>query len=245
LILNVVVVVFAEGSYLHYISQNIHTNMKHFSLATLALATLVSLTSCSEKDGSESTSKETASTTTTTPAAATETPAPPMDSAAKMKAWMEYMTPGDAHKVLAAGAGSWKTETTMWMEPGAPAQSSTGKASNEMILGGRYQRTVHKSQMMGESFEGEGLTAYDNAKKLFVSSWVDNMGTGVMVLEGPWDESTKSMTLKGTCTDPTTGKDMAIREVYRIIDDTHHEMQMFCTQDGKEYKNMEMKMTKI
>jgi hypothetical protein len=167
-----------------------------------------------------------------------------MDSAAKMKAWMAYMTPGEPHKMLAASDGKWKTETTMWMEPGAQPQTSTGQATNKMIMGGRYQRTEHKSTMMGQSFEGEGITGYDNAKKVFVSTWIDNMGTGVMQMEGPWDDATKTMTLKGSCKDPITGKETTMREVYKIIDDKHHEMQMYSTVDGKEYKNMEMKMTK-
>jgi hypothetical protein len=33
-------------------------------------------------------------------------------------------------------------------------------------------------------------------KKMFSSSWVDNMGTGIMNMEGTWDEATKSIILK-------------------------------------------------
>lgn len=219
--------------------------MKHFTLTMLSVAMLAATVSCSDNKSGETTTKDATATTATTPATTTETPAPPMDSAAKMKAWMDFMTPGEPHKMLAAATGTWKTESTMWMEPGAQPMTSTGTSTNTMILGGRYQRMVHKSEMMGEKFEGEGVTAYDNAKKMFVSSWIDNMGTGVMMMEGPWDEATKSMTMKGTMTDPNTGKDIAVREVYRIVDDKHHEMEMYCTMDGKEYKNMEMKMTKM
>lgn len=28
------------------------------------------------------------------------------------------------------------------------------------------------------------LLAYDNARKLFISTWIENVGTGMMVLEG-------------------------------------------------------------
>jgi hypothetical protein len=218
--------------------------MKHSLLVAAMATTIFSLSSCSETGGGETATKDsTATATTTTPA--TETPAPPMDSAAEAKAWMDYMTPGEPHKMLAASNGKWKTETTMWMKPGAPPQTSTGEATNSMIMDGRYQRTVHKSEMMGMPFMGEGLTAYDNAKKMYVSTWVDNMGTGVMQLQGPWDDASKSMTLKGSCTDPITGKDMTIREVYTIVDATHQKMEMYCMQDGKEFKNMEMTMTKM
>jgi hypothetical protein len=168
-----------------------------------------------------------------------------MDSAAMMKAWQDYATPGQPHQMLAASDGKWKTESTMWMEPGKPPTTGTGEAVNKMIMGGRYQRMTYRGDMMGMPFEGEGITGYDNSKKVFVNTWIDNMGTGVMQMEGPWDEATKSMTLTGSCKDPITGKQTTMREVYKIIDDKHHQMEMFSTVDGKETKTMEMKMTKM
>lgn len=219
--------------------------MKHNTLIAAIAASIIGLAACSEnKGGGETGTKDTMATNSTSTATA-ETTTPPMDSAAKMKAWMDYMTPGEPHKMLASANGKWKSETTMWMEPGAPAQTSTGEATNTMIMDGRYQRMTFKGSMMGMPFEGEGITAYDNAKKMFVSTWIDNMGTGVMQMEGPWDEASKSMTLKGSMKDPITGKECTMREVFKIVDDKHQQMEMYSTQDGKEYKNMEMKLTKM
>ncbi len=42
-------------------------------------------------------------------------------------------------------------------------------------------------------FEGMSLMGYDNAKKVFMSSWVDNMGSGIMQMEGTWDPNTKTI----------------------------------------------------
>jgi hypothetical protein len=98
---------------------------------------------------------------------------------------------------------------------------------------------------MGMPFEGIGTLAYDNAKKEFISTWVDNMGTGVMVLTGNWDEGNKTLSLKGDCTDPGTGKDMQIRETLKVVDDKHQVMEMYMTQaGGKEFKTMEIKSAK-
>jgi hypothetical protein len=41
---------------------------------------------------------------------------------AAMKAWQNYMTPGDIHKMLAASDGTWNEDITMWMAPGAHLQ---------------------------------------------------------------------------------------------------------------------------
>lgn len=160
------------------------------------------------------------------------------------KAWAEYMTPGTVHQMIAKSDGEWSFDLTMWMKPDAPPTTSTGTTVNKMILGGRYQESVHKSTMMGMPFEGHGLLAYDNAKKIFQSSWVDNMGTGIMNMEGPWDEATKSITFTGKTVDPMTGKDMGVKEIFKMVDDNHHVMEMYMTNDGKEFKTMEIKFAR-
>ena len=164
---------------------------------------------------------------------------------AEMKAWMDYMTPGEFHKEMAKWDGEWNEDITMWMAPGAPAQKSTASCVNKMILGGRYQSSIHKGSFSGMPFEGISTTGYDNAKKTFISTWVDNMGTGVMVLEGTWDEKGKMLTMKGKQTDPATGKEMGVREIFRVIDDNTQKMEMFMTPaGGQEFKSMEITFTR-
>ncbi len=67
------------------------------------------------------------------------------------------------------------------------------------------------------------------------------MGTGIMNLEGTWDEGSKSIEFKGKSTDPSTGKVMTVREVFKIVDDNTQMMEMYCMQNGKEMKTMEIK----
>ena len=168
----------------------------------------------------------------------------PVDQAAMEKAWQTYMTPGDVHKMLAKSDGEWTEDITMWMAPGAPAQKSTATVVNKMVLGGRYQQSIHKGTIMGQPFEGMGTVGYDNSKKMFVSSWVDNMGTGLMYMEGPWDDATKTITMKGKQTDPVTGKDMEMKQTVKIIDDNTQQFEMFTIQNGKESKTMEINLKK-
>ena len=42
------------------------------------------------------------------------------DSAAMMKAWMDYATPGPMHELLAKDNGTWDADITMWMTPDGP-----------------------------------------------------------------------------------------------------------------------------
>src|SRR5687767_6936424 len=162
----------------------------------------------------------------------------------EMKAWTDYMTPGDVHKMMAKWDGKWKGDVTMWMQPGAPPTKSTSTTVNKMIMRGRYQEGRHTGNMMGMPFEGVSTVGWDNARKVLVSTWIDNMGTGVMYMEGPWDAASKSATLKGKATDPMTGKEMDIREVFTIVDDNTQKMEMYCTQKGQEFKTMEIVYTR-
>ena len=170
-----------------------------------------------------------------------ETPEVPMDSIAMQKAWEAYMTPGDAHKMMAAEEGKWNNEITFWM--GSEEEKATSTAEVKMIMGGRYQVGKYTGDMMGMAFEGQSTLAYDNATKEYISTWIDNMGTGLGVLRGTYDEARKSTTLTGSMVDPITGKEKQVREVYTIVDDNTRKMEMYETgADGKENKTMEIVM---
>lgn len=167
------------------------------------------------------------------------------DSATMMKNWQDYMTPGDMHKMLAKSDGEWNGEVTMWMYPGAPEQKSISAAVNKMIMNGLYQESNHSGDMMGMPFSGKSIVGYDNHLKEFISTWIDNMGSGIMVMRGPWDEATKTITLKGKMIDPGTKAETDVKETFKTIDDNTQEMEMFViTPDGKEFKTMNIKYTR-
>lgn len=171
----------------------------------------------------------------------------PVDSATATKAWMDYATPGEMQKMLAKSDGNWVGETTMWMENGSQPMMSKSEATNKMVFDGRYQMSTHKGDMMGMPFEGISIVGYDNSKKKFVSSWIDNMGTGIMNMEGIWNASTKSIEFKGKMTDPSRpGKDCNVREIYTFVDDNTQKMEMYGpdAKTGKEFKTMEINYTR-
>lgn len=164
--------------------------------------------------------------------------------AAAQKAWEDYMTPGDMHKMMAKADGEWKYDMSMWMAPGTEPTKSTGTCTNRMILGGRYQESTFKGSFMGMPFEGISVTGYDNAKKMFHSNWIDNMGTGIMNSEGKWDDAAKAIVLMGKSFDPSSGKEMTTKTMMKIIDDNNHVMEMYMVDNGQDVKTMELKLTK-
>jgi len=167
-------------------------------------------------------------------------PAAPMDTTGMTKAWEDFKTPGAMHKWLAAQNGTWEGEVSQWMDPAAPPMKSKNTIVNSMILNGLYQQSKFTGTMFGMPFEGQSTTGYDNAKKMFVATWVDMSGSGIVYMTGNWDEATKTLNLKGRQTDPMTGKDCDIREELKIIDDNTQTMTMYGPgMDGKEMKFME------
>jgi hypothetical protein len=73
-----------------------------------------------------------------------------------------------------------------------------------------------------------------------VSSWIDNMGTGIMTGVGTSDASGNVIHWVGTMNDPVTGKPAKSRMVTTVIDDNHHTFEMFGIPPGakKETKVM-------
>ncbi len=222
--------------------------MKHSIIAICMLS--VAAISCNNNDTKKDATATPGDTSiaTSTTAADKKEPAPRavLDSATKMKNWQAYSTPGEVHKMLAGENGTWTGDMTMW-EPGKPPQSTKITTINKMILGGRYQVSTNTGNMMGMPFEGISTIAYDNARKTFINTWIDNMGTGMMVMEGTWDDATKTINFKGNMVDPEMGDGSTkpIRQTYQSIDSHTQLMAMYCSgPDGKEMKIMEIKYTR-
>lgn len=207
------------------------------SICIPLIAATVWLCSCAEK--------KTETPVAETPApAAVETPeVKDLPDSVKMQNWQAYMTPGDMHAMMASWDGKWVDSMTMWMAPGAPPEMHVTNSEIKSLMGGRYSTATHRGNMMGMDFEGLSTMAWDNQRKVFINTWIDNFGTGISVLEGPWDEATKTINLKGKMVDPSygDGRMTDYRQVITLIDDKTQKSEMFSMgADGKEFKNMEI-----
>ena len=108
--------------------------------------------------------------------------------------------------MLASTAGTFSYIVKMWMDPKGNPSESTGTATRKAIMDGRYVTGEYSGtfkmpgadgKMKDMNFKGMSLDAYDNVKQKFVSSWIDNMGTGIMMLDGTYDAATKTFTYAG------------------------------------------------
>lgn len=215
--------------------------MKNVLLTAAVLAAC--LTSCQKEKTTTVTTTKTDTLVITKPD--TVTAGETIDSVAAERAWKDYMTPGDQHKMLADETGSWDVTMKFWMGPETVPQTDKSTAEAKMIMGGRYQETTYKGTMMGMPWEGKSTVAFNNKTGMYTSTFIDNSGTGMMVGTGIYDEPTKSINLKGEIVDPVTGKTIKYREVYTFVDAKTRKMELFDTKGGQpEYKSLEIIMTR-
>ena len=173
-------------------------------------------------------------------------------SAEEMKQMMELSKLNENHKMLASTAGTWSYTVKMWMDPSGKPTESTGTATRKAIMDGRYVSGEYhgKFKMPGPdgkmtdmNFIGMSMDGYDNTKKKFVSGWIDNMGTGIMVTEGTYDAGTKSITYTGEF-EMMPGMKSKVREVIKLTDKDHMSMEYYEDRGQGEAKTMEINYTK-
>jgi hypothetical protein len=169
-----------------------------------------------------------------------------------MAKMMELAKPGENHMTLQGLKGEWNYKVKAWMNPGAPPMESSGTTVTKVTMGGRYFISEHKGvmqmpgadgKMMDMQFNGMAIEGYDNVKKKFVSSWIDNMGTGIMNSEGDYDAATKTLTYTSEY-EPMPGMKTKVRQVIKFSDADHHRMDFYEDRGGTEVKTMEIFYTR-
>ena len=169
-----------------------------------------------------------------------------------MATMMELAKPGENHKLLADAAGTWDYKVKFWMSPDGPPMESTGTSVARIVMEGRYVITDHSGKMqmpgpdgamMDMPFKGMAVEGYDNAKKKYVSSWIDNMGTGIMNSEGTYDADSKTLTYVAEY-EMMPGMKTKVRQVLKLADKDHRTMEFFEDRGGKEVRTMEIGYTR-
>lgn len=162
----------------------------------------------------------------------------PPEMQAMMEAFEKAGTPGEPHELLAKTAGTWKVTMKMWMEPGAEPTVNDGTAVREMIMDGRYLEERFTGTVMGQLFNGRGVTGYNNITGKYWGTWIDSMSTGVMVSEGEREGDT--MVFIGTYSDPMGGPPVKMRMVSTMEGDDKEVVEMYESHGGEEAKTMEL-----
>ena len=163
--------------------------------------------------------------------------------AAMMQNLAKYGTPDEHHAMLKPLAGTFATEGTFQMAPGAPPIVTSGTHSREWVLDGRFLLEESKAVMNGSPFGGLGMIGYDRFKNRFVFLWTDSMTTSVSLSYGEGDG--KTFTYHAEYDDPFTGTTLKHRNVLKVIDEDHHTLEFFSIMPDKtEFRVGRMSFTR-
>jgi hypothetical protein len=188
-----------------------------------------------------------ATTLLTLPAVAQQgggTPEMTPEQKAEMEAYMKAGAPGEPHKKLASGAGTYDLLITSWTDAAAPPVVEKGTAVRTVDLDGRIVVERMQSTMMGMPFTGQGMTGYDNVSGKYWSTWNDSMSTGIFVSEGTCD-AMHTCTFTGSWNDPIKKGPVTARMISRATGPTTEVFEMYGPgKDGKEMKMMEITYTR-
>ena len=224
--------------------------MKTFtSLLTILFATVIATSSFAQTPAT-SPATATGSTSAQSASATGQMPNPQE----MMKQMMEMSKLNENHKLLSEMNGNWNFAIKMWMnpDPTAKPQESKGTATRKDIMGGRYvmMDVTGKMQMPGEDgkmkemqFKGMSIDGYDNVKKKFISTWCDNMGTGMMMSEGTYDPAAKMFTYNGEY-EAMPGMKSRVRMTMKVTDKDHHNFEFYEDRGSGEAKTMEINYTR-
>lgn len=155
--------------------------------------------------------------------------------------------PTPEHERLAHGVGTWDATIKSWMQgPGAEPTVSKGVETVKLMPGGLWALSEFHGKFGDMDFHGNGQSGYDPLKKKYIGTWVDSMETTVMVMEGEFDNQSKTLTMYSKGVGPD-GKpyDAKMVEVYKDKDNRVFTMSMKSDETRGEYiKVMEISYVK-
>ena len=170
-----------------------------------------------------------------------------------MAKMMELANPGEHHRELEPLVGNWDYTVKFSMAPGQPmGDAGHGTAVRAALMGGRYfLMNVNGQMLMPDAegkmketeFKGMEVDGYDNVKQKFVSTWIDNMGTSIVVSDGSYDAASKTFTYLFEM-EVLPGVKVKARQVLKMLDADHHQLDWYETRGGQEVETMQIAYTR-
>ena len=175
-----------------------------------------------------------------------QSPGKAADQALMAKALENAMTPGEGQKRLNPLIGTFNVVIKTWVTPEGPPIESTAASVNAWVLGGRYVQMMLNGDTPNAPFSGIGHIAYDNVSKNYQAAWMDSGSTAITMYMGKLDASGKSALLKGSISNPLTGKPSPLELRMSIEPDGSHLTQLWGQgKSAKMVKLVELKYTKV
>ncbi|MEE8105207.1 MAG: DUF1579 family protein [Planctomycetota bacterium] len=151
------------------------------------------------------------------------------DMAKMMAASMAVRSPGEHHKAMEYFLGKWNVEITMKGFGAQPDMTSKGVAEFKWLIAGRWMAQDLNAQMGGMPYRSYSIAGFDNVKKKFVTTVVNNMDTAMLRVEGTVVDPTGKINAQyGTLDEYLTDEhDKPFRTVTKKTDDDHFVLEIW------------------
>ncbi len=162
------------------------------------------------------------------------------------KAMAEMAAPAEQNKAIAAEAGTWDAETSMWMDPSAPPMKSKGVSTVKAVCNGLYTTDEYEGDFMGQKFTGLGIHGYNKMTKKYFGVWCDSLSTTPEVMTGTADATGKVITFDGAEMDCPMGK-FTPRWIVKHEDADHTTFEhwsKYAAMGDEYHKEIEIKYTR-
>lgn len=145
----------------------------------------------------------------------------------KMAEMQVVLSPGKHHKAMEYFLGKWDIEFTLTYGP--KDVKSKGTAEFKWLIPGRWMAQDISGQLMGMPYRSFSIAGFDNIKKKFVTTVVNNMDTAMLRTEGTVvDPTGKVNTQYGTLDEYMTGEhDKPFRTVTKKTNDDQFRMELW------------------
>ena len=153
-----------------------------------------------------------------------------------MNQWMELISLGEEHKEMAETVGEYSYLSTFWTHSGADPMKSKGETTIKAVMDGRYVTETHKGEVMGMPFHGMGMNGYDKLTGEYVSTWMDNMGTGIMKFIG--SKNAEGQIVSTTETINVMTRQPETHKTVMTYKKNGHVMDYYIIANGEEFLSM-------
>jgi hypothetical protein len=133
--------------------------------------------------------------------------------------------PAEEMKHLEKMTGRWDCVIKM------QGSESKGTADYRKALRGMWISGNFNGEIAGMPFQGRSFDGYDPLKKKYVGIWVDSMSPTPTIMEGTYDEGSKSMVMMGDGVGPD-GRKTKMKGVTKMVDDNNMVFKMYVIADG-------------
>ena len=150
----------------------------------------------------------------------------------------ELEKPNEHHRHLKQMVGTWDVKSKFHMVPGQIIEMN-GVEVAKMQPGGFWLISDFSGKFMGEPFHGHGVLGYEAHKKEYVGTWVDSIGSVLVISKGTCSKDGKVTTMIGKSFNPMEKREVTYKQVTEIKDANTKTFHMYDVQGKNEKLIME------